>query len=111
MSLDLTLEQNYCEHCKRGEPVVELNSTYNHTPMWKAIYPDAKYLVEIEGLTGMQARARSNYAIQVMIEERERMLKFEPSNGWGSYDTFLKFLRDIRNACEEYPDAVWRADR
>lgn len=111
MSLDLTLEQNYCEHCKRGEPVVELNSTYNYTPMWKAIYKNSNRFVEIEGLTGKQAHSLINLAITIMLEEREMMMQLEPTNGWGSYDTFLQFLRDIRDACEEYPDAVWRADR
>ena len=32
--------------------------------------------------------------------------QFEASNGWGTVETTLKFLNDIRLACEEFPTAV-----
>lgn len=31
--------------------------------------------------------------------------QFNPSNGWGSYEVFVVFVRDYLNACTRYPDA------
>ena len=35
----------------------------------------------------------------------ERYKKFNPENGWGSYDGLVKFVENYLNACYEYPDA------
>lgn len=46
-----------------------------------------------------------------MIEDPERFKKFDPDNGWGSYEVFLDFLDNLLRACEKWPDAevsVWR---
>jgi hypothetical protein len=37
--------------------------------------------------------------------EPERYKKFNPENGWGSYDGLVKFVENYLNACYEYPDA------
>lgn len=37
--------------------------------------------------------------------EPERYKKFNPENGWGSYDVLVKFVENYLNACYEYPDA------
>jgi hypothetical protein len=37
--------------------------------------------------------------------EPERYKKFNPENGWGSYDVLVKFIENYLNACYEYPDA------
>lgn len=37
--------------------------------------------------------------------EPERYKKFNPENGWGSYDGLVKFVDNYLNACYEYPDA------
>ena len=29
--------------------------------------------------------------------------KFDSSNGWGVYDYFLPWLKELLNACKEYP--------
>lgn len=36
----------------------------------------------------------------------ERFKFFNPSNGWGSYDTFIKFVSDYIDACLLNPDSV-----
>lgn len=41
----------------------------------------------------------------------EKYKKFNPDNGWGSYDGLVKFVENYLNACYEYPNAdveVWR---
>lgn len=32
--------------------------------------------------------------------------KFNPDNGWGSYESLVKFVENYLNACYEYPDAT-----
>ncbi len=112
MSLDLWLQHPKCTTCNHvEEPVVSLNSTYNCSCMWYLLFPDAENFVEIEGLTGKDAARILKVAISRAIESRKDLEKLNPVNGWGSYETFLKFLRDILAASQDYPNLVWSADR
>ena len=43
--------------------------------------------------------------------EPERYKKFNPENGWGSYDGLVKFVENYLNACYEYPDADVKVSR
>lgn len=36
---------------------------------------------------------------------------FNPSNGWGDYDTFLNFCKEVLQCCKENPDAEVEASR
>jgi len=48
----------------------------------------------------------------ILLEnEPERFKEFNPSNGWGSYDGLVTFIREYLDACNKYPTAsvnVWR---
>lgn len=46
-----------------------------------------------------------------MISKRKSLLRYEPENGWGSYDSFLKFLIEYKEACEDNPGCVIEASR
>ena len=37
--------------------------------------------------------------------EPERFKKFNPENGWGSYEILIKFVENYLNACYDYPNA------
>jgi hypothetical protein len=41
----------------------------------------------------------------------ERYKKFNPENGWGSYDGLVNFVENYLNACYEYPDAIIEVSR
>ncbi len=41
----------------------------------------------------------------------EEYKKYNPKNGWGSYDIFIKFVQDYLDACYKYPDADIVVDR
>lgn len=41
--------------------------------------------------------------IVLMIKNRKELLKYNPENGWGSYDSFLAWLIEYKNACEDHP--------
>lgn len=49
--------------------------------------------------------------IYIMISKRESLLRYEPENGWGSYDSFLKFLIEYKEACEDNTGYVIEASR
>ena len=49
--------------------------------------------------------------LEYMISHRIELLPYNPENGWGSYDVFMKFLLNYKQACEDNPGCVIRADR
>lgn len=50
-------------------------------------------------------------AIRLMEDEPKRFIALNPKNGWGSYDTFLPWLRRYLEACVENPKAKIRVSR
>lgn len=44
--------------------------------------------------------------IKLMEDEPQRFIALNPKNGWGSYDTFLPWLRKYLAACIENPKAT-----
>lgn len=49
--------------------------------------------------------------IKLMEDEPQRFIALNPKNGWGSYETFLPWLRRYLEACVDYPKATIRACR
>ncbi len=43
--------------------------------------------------------------ISSMLLEYDSLIKFNPENGWGSYNVFLRFLVDYFLACKENPES------
>jgi len=41
----------------------------------------------------------------ILLSDPERFKKFDPENGWGSYDGLVNFVYNYRNACWDNPDA------
>ncbi len=46
-----------------------------------------------------------------MTEDPERFRKFDASNGWGTLDQFLPWLKRLRNACDENENAKIKVSR
>jgi hypothetical protein len=44
-------------------------------------------------------------AFNLLLAEPEKYIKFNPENGWGSYDGLVKLVHDYRNACWNNPMA------
>ena len=42
--------------------------------------------------------------IEYMIEHRKELLQYNSPNGWGTYEGFMKFLLNYKQACEDNPD-------
>jgi hypothetical protein len=49
--------------------------------------------------------------IKLMEDDPKRFIALNPKNGWGSYDTFLPWLRNYLQACIENPKATIYACR
>lgn len=49
--------------------------------------------------------------IKLMEDEPKRFIALNPENGWGSYETFLPWLREYLAACIENPKATIYASR
>ena len=47
----------------------------------------------------------------ILMADPEHFKKFNPENGWGSYDGLEKFVYKYRNACWDNPDAELRISR
>jgi len=46
-----------------------------------------------------------------MKSDPDRFRRFNPENGWGSYDAFIPWLESYLSACREHPDALVTASR
>ena len=47
----------------------------------------------------------------ILMSDPEKFQKFDPENGWGSYEGLEKFVHNYRNACWDNPDAELRISR
>ena len=111
MSLDLYLRETPCETCGHQHEALNFNYTYNVSPMWYKIYPDAKNMVDIDGMTGEEAYKKLSYARKVLESQPKEFMALNPSNGWGSYDGFLDFINELIKACMDNPKLVWDSCR
>lgn len=50
-------------------------------------------------------------AIDLMEKDPKRFKKFNSPNGWGTYDKFLRFVKDYLDACKNNPDAIIEVSR
>jgi hypothetical protein len=49
--------------------------------------------------------------LELLESDPARFEALNPSNGWGSYEGLVRFVRGYLEACKEHPDAevrVWR---
>jgi len=50
-------------------------------------------------------------AFNILLSDPEKYKKYNPENGWGSYDGFVDFVYKYRNACWDNPEAELRVSR
>jgi hypothetical protein len=119
VSYDVDLEEGTKEwehYCTCGEKhvktipneVFSVNHTSNTSRMWAEAGCD---LAEFDGKTGRELGASLREAIATIEEQPGKYRSLEPSNGWGTYESTLRFLRRILCACADYPDATVRVSR
>ena len=105
MSIYILLITNYCEHCHRGDAVYDTQFTYNFREMaekagiYEPCFNPDKYTK-----AGDMVRELTN-AILKLNTDPSYFKKFNAPNGWGTYEQFIRIVRDYRDMCEKYPDA------
>lgn len=85
---------------------VEFNYTHNTNRMireagWPEFWPEGP-------IPAAEVEARLATVIDTMSGQRRRFEAMNPENGWGSYETLLPLLENMRSAAAEYPSATWR---
>lgn len=87
----------------------DFNYTYNVSGMWYDCYPE-KGIREHYGLTGKEAVPVLRKLREHMEDNRERLIKMEPDNGWGNFEGALAFVGKLISASIENPDETWEGD-
>ena len=79
---------------------------------------DITLLDKISGSVPFNDRPKAKELIEPLRQglhnlksEPESYMKFNPENGWGSYDGLVEFVESYLNACYEYPDADVKVSR
>ena len=71
--------------------------------LWRPDESDFKYARDIADLL--------EEGWNILMADPEHFKKFNPENGWGSYNGLEKFVYKYRNACWNNPDAELRISR
>jgi hypothetical protein len=51
------------------------------------------------------------HGLTLLKSEPEEYKKYNPSNGWGSYDSLVSFAEEYLKACMKYPEALINVSR
>jgi hypothetical protein len=83
--------------------------TYNLAPMFNAAIESCN--LKIEGIRGFNKQTAKDVIgpLKKMLAEMEgnplKYKKLNPANGWGDYDGAVETLRELCDACINYPSA------
>ena len=118
MSLDIYFyEPENCPHCgkaiSRGETCWEANITHNLNRMaGEAGIYKILWRADEQGITTAKDLTRPiTDAITLMESDPERFRPFDAKNGWGTYEHFVPWLKELRDASIKYPDATVEVSR
>jgi len=111
MSLDLWMAKPECPTCKHSETTENMNYTYNVSPMWYAIFPDDRNMIDIDGMTGEEANIQLKDALSCLVAEPKKFQAMEPENNWGSYHGFIIYIMNLIEECNKHPDWIWGSYR
>ena len=92
-------QANYTHNCNK---MAEAAGIYNH--VWRP-----EELPEIKTAADLIEPLRAG--ILRMEADPQKFIALNPANGWGSYETFLPWLKRYLAACMEYPKATIDASR
>jgi hypothetical protein len=107
MSLDIPLKE------VKVVEVYDSNITHNLGPMAGAagIYGPLWHPERNGILYAKDLMPHLQNGIKAMEAEPNKFIVLEPSNRWGTYEGFLRFLKGLLDACRENPDAVISVSR
>jgi hypothetical protein len=128
VSWDATLyeviEVQHCKECSRElekprqdrSEIGWWNYTHNTSQMiydackWAGIDlgEDERWYQHLDGMNGIAGRRYLDTIIRQLEAEPERYQRMNPPNGWGSYDSLLVVLKEMREASDG-KNVVWHA--
>lgn len=87
------------------------NITHNLNEMAKAVglYEVLWHPEEIGITVASQMILPLEKGIKELESNPDKYKVYNPPNGWGSYDDFVRFCKSVLQKCSEYPDAVIEA--
>ncbi|HUW00815.1 MAG TPA: hypothetical protein VMW08_00550 [Acidimicrobiales bacterium] len=62
----------------------------------------------LNGMTGPEGGEFLDTIVKALMADPVRFEAMNPENGWGSYESLLKVLADMRDSVPEWP-CVWQA--
>lgn len=107
MSLDIWLKIDVDTGGKEPYSVNLFDSNYTHNcvPMWKkaGIY---EALYESEGKTAYEVIETLKKGLQDMKDHPKIYQELNPDNGWGDYESALKWIQELVDTFERHPKGV-----
>lgn len=123
MSLDITLcgpsMTNDCCHCDGTGKIIEnkvhfeTNITHNMGLMAEeaGIYKVLWDPHSIDATRAIELVQPLQDGLAILKSDPERFKKFNPENGWGSYDSFVPWVEEYLKACIDNPCAFIEVSR
>ena len=107
MSLDITLIKT--QPCA----IYEDNITHNLNEMAEAagLYEALWYPEKIDAKDARDIIPFLRAGLAKLRAQPDHFRQYNPSNGWGSYEGLVEFVKNYLAACEEYPDAKIEVSR
>jgi hypothetical protein len=112
MSLDIYFtEKKICPNCAHilndGEQVFEKNITHNLGKMAEqaGFYKQLWRPEETDVVTASHLGHHIEKGIVELESKPDHYRQFSATNGWGTYDQFIPWLKELLQACKDYPDA------
>lgn len=72
--------------------VESINMTSNVSPQWRLAGAD---LAEMDGKPACEVKLMLATAVRNMLSEPEKYRALDPENGWGDFDSTVKYLVDL----------------
>lgn len=113
MSLDIYFtEKKTCPNCSHiltdGAEVFLKNITHNLGQMaYEAgFYEQLWHPERTDVVTASQLGLHIEKGIKELESNPEKYKQFSAANGWGTYEQFIPWLKELLQACREYPDSI-----
>lgn len=104
----LLRDWNYTHNCDRMISTVLEEQGYTLEEYWLTKHMGKSWYRRLNGLSGSDGFALLDLIVKGLEKEPDRFIAMNPSNGWGSYETLLPILRDMRETSKAYPEGRWK---
>lgn len=108
MGLDFSLESPYCKHqLYSGNITHNLGAMADEAGIYECLWRPDEHGYERAG----QIIPLLTDGVRRMVSDPARFKQHNPSNGWGTYKDFKRFVEEVLAACSENPEAKIRVSR